>query len=142
MNDKTILLMFVVVQSLSHLWLFNLMDLIHQAPQSPRVCSNSCPLRWWCCLTTHLLLSPPLLPSILCNISVFSSESALCIKWPKYWSFSISPSNEYSGLISFWFDWFDLLAVHRTLQNLLQHYSLKTSILWWPTFFMVQISHP
>ena len=85
-----------------------------------------------------------LLPSILLSIRVFSNESALRIRWPKYWSFSfrISPSNEYSGLISFRIDWFDLLAVQGTLESLLQHHSLKASILRRSAFFMVQLSHP
>ena len=76
--------------------------------------------------------------------SVFSSESVLCIRWPKYWSFSfsISPSNEYSGLISFRIDWLDLLVVQRTLKSLLQHHSSEASILWPSAFFMVQLSHP
>ena len=84
-------------------------------------------------------LSPPAfnLPSI----KVFSNESALCIRWPKYWSFSISPPNEYSGLISFVIDWFDLLAVQGTLKSLLQHHSSKASILQHSAFFMVQLSH-
>ena len=89
----------------------------------------------------HLLL---LLPSVFPSIRVFSNESALHIRWPKYWSFSfsISPSNEYSGLISFKIDWFDLLAVQGTLKSLLQHHSSKASILWHSAFFMVQLSHP
>ena len=85
-----------------------------------------------------------LLPSIFPNIRVFSSESVLRIRWPKYWSFSfsISPSNEYSGLISYRMDRFDLLAVQGTLRSLLQHHSSKASILWCSAFFMVQLSHP
>ena len=85
-----------------------------------------------------------LLPSIFPSIKVFSNESALRIRWPKYWSFSFSicPSNEYSGLISFRIDWFDLLAVQGTLESLLQHHSLKASILRRSAFFMVQLSHP
>ena len=80
--------------------------------------------------SNHLnLCCPLLLPSIFPSIRVFSNESDLCIRWPKYWSFSISPSNEYSGLISFTIDWFDLLAVQGTLKNLFQHHSLKASIL-------------
>ena len=93
----------------------------------------------------HLILCHPLLvpPSIFPSIRVFSNESALHSKWPKYWSFSfsISPSNEYSGLISSRIDWFDLLAVQVTLKSLLQHYSLKASILQLSAFFMVQLSH-
>ena len=89
----------------------------------------------------HLLL---LLPSTLPSIMIFSNESALHIKGPKYWNFSLSihPSNEYSGLISFRMDWLDLLAVQGTLKSLLQHHSSKASILWHPAFFMVQLSRP
>ena len=83
-----------------------------------------------------------LLPSIFTSIRVFSNELALHIRWPKYWCFSISPSNESSGLISFRIDWFDLLAVQGTLKSLLQHHSLKASILQCSAFFMVQLSHP
>ena len=94
----------------------------------------------------HLILCRPLLlpPSIFPRIRVFSNESALCIGWSKYWSFSfsISPSNEYSGLISFRMDWLDLLAVQGTLKSLLQHHSLKPSILQCSAFFIVQLSHP
>ena len=96
-------------------------------------------------LSNHLkLCSPLLLPSIFPSIRVFSNESILCIRWPKYWSFrfSISPSNEYSGLISFRMDWLDLLAVQGTLKSLLQHHSSKPSILWCSAFFIVQLSHP
>ena len=83
-------------------------------------------------------------PSIFLSISVYSNESVLCIRWPKYWSFSfsISPSSEYSGLISFKMDWLDLRAVQGTLKSLLQHHSSKTSILWLSAYFMVQLSHP
>ena len=94
--------------------------------------------------SSHLILCRPLLlPSIFPSIRVFSSESALHIRWPKDWSFSfnISPSNEYSGLISFRMDWLDLLAVQETLKSLLQHHSSKASILWCSAFFMVQLSH-
>jgi len=94
----------------------------------------------------HLIFCHPLLlpPSIFPSIRVFSSESALHIKWPKYWSFSfsISPSNEYSGLMSFGIDWFDLFAVQGTLKSLLQHHSLKASFLWCSASFMDQLSHP
>ena len=85
-----------------------------------------------------------LLPSIFPSIRVFSKKSVLRIRWPKYWSFSfsISPSNEYSGLISFRTDWFDLLAVQGILKSLLQHHSSKASILWCSAFFTVQLSHP
>ena len=89
-------------------------------------------------------LSSPSLPPIPPSIRVFSNESTLHMRWPKYWSFSfsISPSNEYSGLISFRMDWLDLLAVQGTLKSLLQHYSSKASILWLSAFFTVQHSHP
>ena len=85
-----------------------------------------------------------LMPSIFPSIRVFSNESALCIRWPKYWSFNfnISPSNEHPGLISFRMDWLDLLAVQGTLKSLLQHHSRKASILWLSAFFIVQLSHP
>ena len=96
--------------------------------------------------SNHLVLCCPLLllPSIFPSIRVFSNESALCIRWPNYWSFSfsISPSNEYSGLISFRMDWLDLLAVQGTLKSLLQHHSSKVSILHCSAFFTVQLSHP
>ena len=92
---------------------------------------------------SHLLSSPSPPALNLSSIRVFSNESALRIRWPKYWSFciSIGPSNEYSGLISFRMDWFDLLAVQGTLKSLLQHHSLKASILWHSDFFMLQLSH-
>ena len=95
-------------------------------------------------LSNHLILCLPLLllSSIFPNIRVFSSESAPHIRWPKYWSFGFSPSNEYSGLISFRIDWFDLLAVQGTLKSLLQHQISKVSSLQCSTFFMVQLSHP
>ena len=93
-------------------------------------------------LAKHLILCIPLLPlpSVFPSTRVFSNESALCIRWPKYWSFSfsISPSNAYSEWISYRIDWFDFLAVQETLKSLLQHHSLKASILWHPTFFIVQ----
>ena len=96
--------------------------------------------------SNHLIFCCPLLllPSIFPSIRVFSDESALHIKWPKYWgfSFSISPSNEYSGLMSFRMDWLDLLAVQRTLKSLLQHHSSKALILQHSAFFIVQLSHP
>ena len=93
--------------------------------------------------SNHLILCHPLLlpPSIFPSNRIFSSESALWIRWPKYWSFCISPSNEYSGLISFRIDWSDLLAVQGTLKSLLQHHSLKASVLWCSAFFIVQLSH-
>ena len=96
--------------------------------------------------SNHLILCRPCLfpPSIFPIIRIFSNESALCIRWPRYrsFSFNISPSNEYSGLISFRVDWFDLLAVQGTLKSLLQHHSSKASILRCSTFFIVQLSHP
>ena len=96
-------------------------------------------------LFKHLFLCHPLLllPSLFPSIRVFSCESALCIRWSKYWSFSfsISPWNEHPGLISFRMDWLDLLAVQGTLKSLLQHHSSKASILWHSAFFMVQLSH-
>ena len=96
--------------------------------------------------SNHLILCCPLLlpPSIFPSIRVFSNKSALRIRWPKYWSFSynISPSNEYSGLISFRMDWLDLLSVQGTLKSLLQHHSSKASILQCSSFFIVQLSHP
>ena len=96
--------------------------------------------------SNHLILFCPLLllSSIFPSIRVFSNESALCIRWPKYWSFSfsISPTNEHPGLISFRMDWLDLLAVQGTLKSLLQHHSSKASILQRSAFFIIQISHP
>ena len=94
--------------------------------------------------SNHLILCRPLLlPSIFHRIRVFSNESVFCIRWPKYWSFSfsISPSNEYSGLISFRIDWLDLLAVQGTLKSLLQHHSSKASVIQCSAFFIVQLSH-
>ena len=94
----------------------------------------------------HLLLCRPLLapPLIFPNLRVFANESVLRIRWPKYWSFSfsISPSNEYSGLISFRTNWLDLLAIQGTLKSLLQHHSSKASILWHSAFFIIRLSHP
>ena len=111
---------------------------------TPGICSNS-----WCSKSVmpsnHLILCCPLLlpPSIFPSIRVFSNESILHIRWPKYWSFSfsISPSNEYSQLISFRKDWLDLLAVQGTLKSLLQHHSSKEPIIWHLAFFIVQLSH-
>ena len=95
-------------------------------------------------LSNHLILCHPLLilPSAFLSSRIFSNESTLCIRWPKYWSFSISSPNKYSRLISFRLDWFDLLAVQGTVKSLLQHHSWKASILWHSAFFMVQLSHP
>ena len=96
--------------------------------------------------SNHLILCHPLLrlPTIFSSIIFFSNESVICIRWPKYWSFSfsISPSNEYLRLISFRIDWFDFLAVQRTLKSFLQHYSSKASIFQCSAFFMVQLLHP
>ena len=110
---------------------------------SPRACSNSGPLSWWC----HPTISSSVIPFSSCLQSFPMSgsyESALLIRWPKYWSFSfsISPSNEYSGLISFRTDQIDLLAVQGTLKSFLQHHNLKASILRCSAFFMGQLSHP
>ena len=139
-----------VVQSLSHVWLFAIWWIaacqallsfaVSQSLIKPMSLESVM-------LSNHLvLLCHPLLPlpSIFPRIRVFSSELALCIRWPQYcsFSFSISPSNEYSGLISFRIDSFDLLAVQRTLKSLLQHHSLKASVLWHLAFYMVQLSHP
>ena len=95
-------------------------------------------------LSNHFILCHPLLllPSIFPSIRVFSNESVLCIRWAKYWNFSISPSNEYSGLISFRMGCVDLLDVQGTLKSLLQHHSSKASILWHSALFIVQLSHP
>ena len=116
----------------------------HARPPCPsptaRVYSNSCTLSQWCHPTNIILCRPLLLPaSILPSIRVFSNESVLCIRWPKYWSFSfsISPSNEYPGLTSFRMDWMDLFAVQGTLKSLLQHHSSKASILLHSAFFIV-----
>ena len=137
------------VQSLSHVQLFSTQWTAAQ--QAPLSITNSQSLLKLMSIksvmpSNHLLLCRPLLllPSIFPSIRVFSGESVLCIRWPKYWSFSfsISPSNEYSGLISFRMDWFDLLAVEGTLKSFLQHHSSKASILWHSAFFMVQLSHP
>ena len=110
---------------------------------SPGVYSDSRPLSWWCYLSYSL---PPtsLFAFSLCLHQVFSNESDLRIRWPKYWSchFSISPSNEYSELISFRTDWFDLFAVQETFKNLLQRHNLKALIIQHSAFFMVQLSHP
>ena len=111
---------------------------------TPGAYSNSCPSSWWC-QSNHLILCRPLLwPSIFPSIRVFSKESVLCIRWPKYgsFSFSINLYNEYSGLISFRMDWLELLAVQGTLKSLLQHHSSKASIFQRFAFFIVQISHP
>ena len=113
----------------------------HQLPESTQA-----HVHWVVMPSNHLILWCPLLllPSIFLSIRVLSNESALLIRWPKYWSFSfnISPSNEHPGLISFRMDWLDLLAVQGTLKSLLQHHSSKASILQHSAFFTVQLSHP
>ena len=142
-SDKT-----VVVKSLSSVQLFvTLWSAAHRLPcpsPSPRADSNSCPSSWWC----HPTISSSVIPfsshlHSFC-VRVFSNESVLHIRWPKYWSFnfSITPLNEYSGLISFRMDWLDLLAVQGTFKSLLQHHSSKASILWSSAFFIVQLSCP
>ena len=133
------------VQLLSHIRLCNPMGcskpglpLHHQLPEFTQT-----HVHWVGDAINHLLLCRPLLlPSIFLSIRIFSNESVLCIRWPKYWSFSfsISPSNKYSGPISFRIDWLDLLAVQKTLKSLLQHYSSKASILQGSAFFIVQLS--
>ena len=137
------------VQSLSHGQLFVI--LWTAACQASLSITNSRSLLKLMSITlvmpsNHLILCHPLLlpPSIFPNIRIFSNESVLCIRWPKYWSFSfsISPSNEYSGLSSFRMDWLDLLAAQGTLKSLLQHHSSKVSILQCSDFFIVQLSHP
>ena len=139
---------FSSVQLLSHVQLFaTLWTTARQASLSitnSGVHPNPCPLSQWCHPTSgcHLIFCHPLflLPSIFPSIRVFSNESVLRIRWPKYWSFSfnISPSNEHAGLISFRMDWLDLLAVQGTLKSLLQHHSSKASILLRSAFFMVK----
>ena len=137
------------VQSLSHVWLFSI--LWTGARQASLSITNSQSLLKLMSIelvmpSNHLILFYLLLLllSIFPSIRVFSNKSVLSIRWPKYWtfSFSISPSNEYSGLISFRMDWLDLLAVQGTLKSLLQHHSSKALILWYSTFFMVQPLYP
>ena len=137
------------VQALSHVWLF-------ATPWTAALQASLSIINSWSLLklmsiasvmpSNHLMLCHPLLllPSIFPSSRVFSNELVLRIRWPKYWSFSfnISPSNEYSGLISFRMDWLDIPAVQRTLKSLLQHHSSKSSILWCSAFFIVQLSHP
>ena len=141
--------MFSSVQSLSHVWLFATpWTAAHQASLS---ITNSLSLLKVMSIklvmpSSHLILYLTLflLPSIFCSIRVFSNESVLCIRLPKYWSFtfSISPSNEYSGLVSFKIDWFYHIAVQGTLKSLLQRHSSKAWFLWCSAFFMVYLSHP
>ena len=143
-KNNTDLILSGSVQSLSHIWLFDTpWTAAYQASLS---ITNSWTLLKlmsikWVMPSNHLILccSLLLLPSVFPSIRVFSSESVLCIR---YWSFSISPSNEYSGLISFRIEWFDLLGVQWTLKSLIQHHNLKASILWRSAFFMVQLPHP
>ena len=138
----------IVVQSLSHVQFF-------AAPWTAACKASLSITNSWSLLklisiesvmpSNHLIFCCPLLPpSIFPSIRVFSNQSVLLIRWPKYWtlSFSISPSNEYSGLLSLKMDWLDLLAVQGTLKSLLQHHSSKASILWRSAFFIVQLSHP
>ena len=138
----------VVVESLSHVWLSaTSWTMAHQVLLSFTVSQSLLKFMFIesLMISNHLIHFIPLhlLPSIFPSIRVFSSASDLCIWWPEYWSFSfsISFSNDYSGLISFRIDWFDILAVQGTLKSFLQHYSLKASILWHSAFFIVQLSH-
>ena len=140
---------FSSVQSLSHVWLFE--TPWTTARQASMFITSSQSLSQLMAIesvmpSNHLILCCPLLllPSIFLSIRVFSNESALCIRWPKYWSFSfnISPSNEHPGLISFRMNWLDLLAVQGTLKSLLQHHRSKASILQCSAFFIVRLSHP
>ena len=141
--------MFISVQSFSCVWIF--VTPWTAAWQASLSITNSQSLLKLMSIgsvmpSNHLILCHPilLLPSIFPSIRVFANESALHIRWPKYWSFSfcISPSNKHLGLISFRMDWLDLLAVQGTLKSLLQHHSSKASILWCSTFYIVQLSHP
>ena len=139
----------VVVQLLSSVQFFaTLLTAAHQASQSFSISQSLLKLMSieYVMSSNHLILCCPLLllPSLFPSIKAFSNELALCIRWSKYWSlsFSISPSNEYSGLISFRIDWFDVLVVQGTLKSLLQHQSSNTSILQCSAFFMIQLSYP
>ena len=138
---------FSSVQSLSHVWLFA--TPWTAARQASLSITNSWSSPKLMCIesvmpSSNLILCRPLLflPPISPSIRVFSNESTLHMRWPKYWSFSFNPSSEYSGLTSFRMDWLDLLAVHGTLKSLLQHHSSKASILQCSAFFTVQLSHP
>ena len=140
---------FSSVQSLSHVWLYvTSWTAAHQASLSITTSQSLLKLMSIESVmpSNHLILCRPLLlpPSVFPSIRVFSHESVLWITWPKYWSFSfsISPSNEYSGLISFKMDWLNLLAVQGTLKSILQYHSSKASILWCSAFFKVQLLHP
>ena len=138
----------VVVQPLSHVWLFVTPWTSARPPcpsPTPRACSNPCPLSQWC----HPTFSSSVVPFSSCLQSFpasgfFPKELVLRIRWPKYWSFrcNINPSNVYSGLISYRIDWFDLLALQGSIKSLLQHHSSKASILWHSAFFIVQLWHP
>ena len=149
MNNVLKTVQFSSVQALSRVWLFATpWTAAHEASLS---IANSWILHKlmsieWVMPSNHLIICHPLvlLPSIFPSIRVFSNESTLCVRWPKYWSFSfsISPSNEHPGLISFRMDWLDLLAVQGTLKSLLQHHSSKASTLRHSAFFIVQPSHP
>ena len=146
-RDKHSVLPFLIVVQSYSLWSHGLLRTRPPCPSlSPRVYSNSCPLSPCChpTISSSIHHSLPLLPSIFPSIRVIPNELAFCIRCLKYWSFSfsISPSNEYSGLVSFRIDWFVLLAVHGTLKTLLQHYDSKDLIFWRSAFFMVQLSHP
>ena len=139
----------VFIQLLSHVQLFATPWIAaHQASTSVTISRSLLKLMSIKAVmpSNHLILCCPFLlpPSVFPSIRVFSNELALHIRWPKYWSFSfsISPSNEYSGLISFRIDWFSLLAIQGTLKSILQHHNLKASILWCSAFFMVHLSHP
>ena len=141
--------LFSSVQSLSRVQLFATPWIAARQAScptlTPRVYSHLCPSSQWC-HSSHLILCPPLLllPPIPPSIRVFSNESILSMRWPKYWSFSFSiiPSKEIPGLISFRMDWLDLLAVQGTLKSPLQHHTSKASILQCSAFFTVQLSHP
>ena len=152
LREKSVLsqVPFSSVQSVSCVWLFQTPWTV--ASQASLSITNSQSLLKLKSIesvisSNHLILCCPflLLPLIFPSIRVFSNESVMCIMWPKYWSFSfsisISPSNEYSGLISFRMDWFGLLEVQGTLKSLLQHHNSKASILWHSAFFIVQLSH-
>ena len=145
------------VQSLSHVWLSATpWTAAHQLPcpsSTSGACSDSCTLNRWChsnhsvwmaLVMPFIFCRPLLLPSIFPSIRVFSKESVLLIRWPKYWSFSfsISPSNDYSGMIYFRINWLDLLPVQGTLKSILQHHSSKASILQRSASFIGQLSHP
>ena len=140
---------FSSVQLLSHVWLFATPWIIACLASLSITNSQSLPKLMFIKLVmppNHLILCCPLLlpPSVVPSIRVFSDESVLRIRWPKYWhfSFSIKLSNEYSGLIAFRIDWIDFFAVHGSLKSLLQHQYLKASILWCSAFFIVQLSYP